>query len=235
MDIDKNVGERIAFARIKRGMTQEDLSRKLGIRRDKLAKWEVGLLTIKVQDLVSVAKVLDVSSDYLLGLQSVMTIDNDIQTISNYTGLDEYAINELHEHNTLDSSLRLISSDLICRDIFWDMVRDCAEIKRICRCLIVDRNKEHLFSGNTLVGICRDLNISEQIFLEYLRSHKPVVEKLITVNLRIDGLKYDINKCLEKYTDVCDDRKRLKFTVEDLCSMLEISEDVLKDMQNRSN
>lgn len=235
MDINKNVGERIALSRIKRGLTQEELSKVLGIRRDKLAKWEAGLITIKIQDVISVANVLNVTSDYLLGLQDVMSMDSDIQSISNYTGLDEYAINKLHENNTLDNIVRIISSDIICRDIFWDIVRDCAEIKRMCRCLIVDRNKEYLFPGNTLVSICKDLNISEQVFLEYLRSHKAVVDKIKAINLCIDGLKYDINKSIEKYTEVCDDRKRLKFTVEDLCSIFEISQDELKDMQNRSH
>jgi len=105
----------------------------------------------------------------------------------------------------------------------------------IGKCIIIDNNKEYYFPTTILVSICRDLNISERVFLDYLKSHKPVIEKIRTLNLCIDGLKYDVQKNIQKYTDVYDERVRFKYSVDDLCKIFEINQGELKEMQKNSN
>ncbi len=83
----KAIGGRISQIREKRGITQENLSEMLGIKREKLAKWETGLQDFKTQDIVDLSKVLKISSDYLLGLSDKPTNDKDFADIADYLNI----------------------------------------------------------------------------------------------------------------------------------------------------
>ena len=63
-----------------RGWTQAELARRLGISRNGVNSWEQGLSVPSPACLVDLAKVFSVSTDYLLGLEELTSI--------NVTGLD---------------------------------------------------------------------------------------------------------------------------------------------------
>ena len=63
------MGERISKARAKANMTQEQLAEKLNISRISVARYEAGEMVPKLQNVVAIALELDVSVDYLLGLE----------------------------------------------------------------------------------------------------------------------------------------------------------------------
>ena len=125
MKNEKNIGERIASARKSKGMTQERFSEILAIRRDRLARWEAGISAVGIQEIVLIAQMLDVSTDYLLGLRNTMSSEKNLQAISDYTGLDDNTIHKLNEIKEASSSQQLsIISDIIqnidCwEDIYW--------------------------------------------------------------------------------------------------------------------
>lgn len=48
------------------------------------------------EQLIKIAKYLNVSTDYLLGLSETPTADKDVQFICDYTGLDNGSVNTLH-------------------------------------------------------------------------------------------------------------------------------------------
>lgn len=237
MNDTKSVGERIAVARSKKGMTQERFSEMLGIRRDKLARWEAGITNIKIQDVILIAQTLDISSDYLLGLRDTMSLDKDIQAISEYTGLDEYALNRLHDNRT-NENLRSTASDFISNDSFWNIIKECNEIKTTDKCFTGDYYNEYFITDKIIIFICRQLNISQGVLLEYLKTKEGAssIDAHRNINLHVDGLITDIHSNLEQFIKLYDLRKtyRYTFTSKDICNLLGINSEKLEEMQNKS-
>lgn len=73
--------ERIKALREARGWTQAELARRLSITRNGVNSWEQGLSMPSPACLVDLAKLFSVSTDYLLGVERLETV--------NVTGLNE--------------------------------------------------------------------------------------------------------------------------------------------------
>lgn len=73
--------DRIKALRETRGWTQAELARRLNITRNGVNSWEQGLSMPSPACLVDLAKLFSVSTDYLLGVERLETV--------NVTGLDE--------------------------------------------------------------------------------------------------------------------------------------------------
>ena len=73
--------ERIKVLREARGWTQAELARRMNITRNGVNSWEQGLSMPSPACLVDLSKVFSVSTDYLLGVERLETV--------NVTGLDE--------------------------------------------------------------------------------------------------------------------------------------------------
>ena len=67
--------ERIKILRTARGWTQAELARRLGITRNGVNSWEQGLSMPSPALLVELAKVFSVSTDYLLGIEHLESIN----------------------------------------------------------------------------------------------------------------------------------------------------------------
>lgn len=61
-----NLGERIALARKKAGLSQEQLGEKLGVSRQAVSKWESSQTNPDVAYVAQMCRLLEVSSDWLL-------------------------------------------------------------------------------------------------------------------------------------------------------------------------
>ncbi len=73
--------DRIRVLREARGWTQAELARRLSITRNGVNSWEQGLSMPSPACLVDLAKLFSVSTDYLLGVERLETV--------NVTGLNE--------------------------------------------------------------------------------------------------------------------------------------------------
>lgn len=73
--------ERIKALREARGWTQAELARRMSITRNGVNSWEQGLSMPSPACLVDLARLFSVSTDYLLGVERLETV--------NVTGLDE--------------------------------------------------------------------------------------------------------------------------------------------------
>ena len=73
--------ERSKALREARGWTQAELARRMNITRNGVNSWEQGLSMPSPACLVDLSKVFSVSTDYLLGVERLETV--------NVTGLDE--------------------------------------------------------------------------------------------------------------------------------------------------
>lgn len=62
------LGSRLAQRRRELGLSQVELSREVGGSQSVVAKWETGARVPSVESLAELARVLDVSADWLLGI-----------------------------------------------------------------------------------------------------------------------------------------------------------------------
>lgn len=75
------ISERIKKLREARGWTQAELARRLNITRNGVNSWEQGLSMPSPACLIDLARLFSVSTDYLLGIERLETV--------NVTGLRE--------------------------------------------------------------------------------------------------------------------------------------------------
>lgn len=69
------LNEKIKQLRTARNISQVELARKLGVSKQSVSNWENDNIQPSIDMLVKIAKCLSVSTDYLLGLNSEITID----------------------------------------------------------------------------------------------------------------------------------------------------------------
>lgn len=89
-------GERLKLLRIEKGLSQDALSKDLGISKGALSYYENCARTLDIVVLDKVSKYFNVSLDYLMGYTENRTTDLNIKAMSEYTGLSEKAINEFN-------------------------------------------------------------------------------------------------------------------------------------------
>ena len=84
--------------------TQVDLADKLSCNRQKVADWERGKSTPSTDDLILLAKIFNTSTDHLLGLSGVVSLDPEINSIHEATGLSEKSIEILKDMRLADAT-----------------------------------------------------------------------------------------------------------------------------------
>lgn len=96
------IGEKIKNLRIERDMTQSELAAVLGVSSASVGLWEINKRQPDIAILVKIAKVFNVTTDYLLGYNT----ENEIKIIGkNGFRKDYYVSDELLSsiHNLLES------------------------------------------------------------------------------------------------------------------------------------
>lgn len=68
------LAEKIRYLREAKGFTQAELSRVLGLTRSSINSWEMGLSIPSTPYIVALAKIFEVSTDYLFGLENSASI-----------------------------------------------------------------------------------------------------------------------------------------------------------------
>ena len=86
------IAEKVKKLREQKGLSQAELARQLGITRSSVNAWEMGISVPSTQYIVDLAGVFDISTDYLLGVDSSSTIsvagltDSDIRLLGSRRG-----------------------------------------------------------------------------------------------------------------------------------------------------
>ena len=78
---DKTLGQRIAYFRKLRGITQEDLGEKCGVSSQAVSKWENDISAPDISLLSTLAETFGISTDQLLGLKREVATAVDPGTI----------------------------------------------------------------------------------------------------------------------------------------------------------
>lgn len=82
------VADKIKALREQQNMTQSALAKQLGITRSSVNAWELGISVPSTQYIVELAHIFNISTDYLLGVESTSTVnvsgldDKDIELIN---------------------------------------------------------------------------------------------------------------------------------------------------------
>lgn len=71
------IGLRIAQLREQAGMSQSDLAKRMNITRASVQSWECGENCPSTDNLISLAKILHASTDYLLDISASKTVSLD--------------------------------------------------------------------------------------------------------------------------------------------------------------
>lgn len=78
-------------------MTQEAVAISLGVSRPTVAGWLDGKNLPDIESLEKIARLFQVSADYLLGLSDTISLDANLKAAVEYTGLSERAVQRLHD------------------------------------------------------------------------------------------------------------------------------------------
>lgn len=70
----KMLGTRIALARMAKNMTQDELSAAIGIDSITVSRYERGKSAPNAEKLVSIARTLDCTTDFLCGMTDTLTL-----------------------------------------------------------------------------------------------------------------------------------------------------------------
>lgn len=73
----ETIGSRITRLREQSGMSQADLARRMNISRASVQSWECGVNYPSTDNLISLAKIFHVSTDYLLNISATKTVNID--------------------------------------------------------------------------------------------------------------------------------------------------------------
>lgn len=100
---ESSIAERIRWLRMSRGMEQEELASKIGVTRKTINVYEgeKNKKGIPTDIIIKIAKVFNVTTDYLLGITDLESTDITYKKIHKVIGLTDDAISILQEYNTI--------------------------------------------------------------------------------------------------------------------------------------
>lgn len=87
------IAEKVKKLREQKGLSQAELARQLGITRSSVNAWEMGISVPSTQYIVDLAGVFEISTDYLLGVDSSSTI-----SVAGLTDSDILPVHSIIEH-----------------------------------------------------------------------------------------------------------------------------------------
>ena len=95
--------ERIKSLRIKHSMTQQELSGSLGVSVVSIRNWEAGVKRPSMSAIISLAKIFQVSTDYLLGVTIEQERDNALLNRSESILISNYRLLDKHGRKAVDT------------------------------------------------------------------------------------------------------------------------------------
>lgn len=122
------IGERISYLRRNQLMSQEDLAEKLGRKRTEVTMFETGARSIDANTIKEIAKIFNVSTDYLLGTTDFESSDINEIGINELTGLSLKAIKNLsrlkkyHDGYLLPLINYLLEQEALFPNEYYDVI-----------------------------------------------------------------------------------------------------------------
>lgn len=105
----KHIGKRINELLAENEIMQKELAEHIGVTANTVSYYLSGERCPDIEKLIEIAKYFGVTSDYLLGISDVKTINTDLRGVCEYTRLSETAVEVLHYN--LGQQFQFTSSD----------------------------------------------------------------------------------------------------------------------------
>lgn len=142
--------------RKEKGVSQDELSKILGVSKSTVGLWETGDTLPDARSLHDLAVYYEVSADYLLGLSDIKSYNAHPRIACELTGLSEEAFNRIwsitsHSSKSRNDALRQAMNAFLSNENFARLI---AELKS---CITYSRNIEHRLSS-----IANDNKYTEQ-------------------------------------------------------------------------
>lgn len=102
------LGQRITELRTALGWSQVELAKRLGVAKQTASNWENENIQPSIEMLVRMAKLFNVTTDYLLGLESIPRLDIEglpISVVAHISLLiDDYRVKNQSENHSASNS-----------------------------------------------------------------------------------------------------------------------------------
>lgn len=95
------IGERLKEARIKKGITQEELGNLVGVTKVSVCGYELGTRTPSVDNFIQLTDVLDVDPNYLLGRENFVLSESETPYTKRVSEVDMRLLEEIKRHKRL--------------------------------------------------------------------------------------------------------------------------------------
>lgn len=112
-----------------KGATLDALAAEFNTTRQTVSNWQNGVTVPDAVSICDIARYFGVTTDYLLGLTDVKTIETDVRAVAEYTGLSEDAIKALsnpynpHLQCKINDIGGTFSAPLSAKDIVSDFIK----------------------------------------------------------------------------------------------------------------
>lgn len=186
---NRNLREAIDNSR----MTREQIADKVQCDTSSITKYYNGDRYPKTDVIIKLAKLFNVSTDYLLGVTDVATTDKDLKFVCDYTGLDEKIINFFANNKELNNNnfkvvefIKFIISKIILNDDYIFSL-NLEDIRDKTSWLFSIYGKDYTL----LECNADDFNLNYDYYRETAEDLK----------LFINGSKYKLNNYLTKWID----------------------------------
>lgn len=117
MDKYNTLGSRIKKLRQSLSLSQAELAKQIHCTQATLSHYESGNREPGLQELVHIAIALKTSTDYLLGVTHIKSVDTDVKMIGNFLGLTEESIKTLH--NSYMEHKKKLSEDYLKKETYF--------------------------------------------------------------------------------------------------------------------
>ena len=172
-----------------RNKHQQDVSEHIGTTRQMVGRYKDGSTFPDVLTLTKLCEYFNVSADWFLGLESARTIDIDIKTAVNTTGLTENAIHSLQS---------LCEEDPFTVVILSRLIEDADTLAAVCRYLSIKNPVEGSFIIDQGGGIRAEKAKAEMRTTDIQKIDANELVETVFLNAAIDRLKSLRNKTWNK-------------------------------------
>lgn len=208
---NRNLREAIDNSR----MTREQIADKVQCDTSSITKYYNGDRYPKTDVIIKLAKLFNVSTDYLLGVTDVATTDKDLKFVCDYTGLDEKSINFFHFNNSIKEMtnfneeaiefLQFLISKIHYTPSFsmniYDVRANTTVLVEAYEKSIKKRENGFAFLSEDEIADFNNLSNDEKI--QFLLNDKDSEVELDDLDIAINGLKYRLRKffddCLDEF------------------------------------
>lgn len=186
MNNKKLIGQRINEALALTGKKQKDLAKALNVTDNTISYFCSGSRTPNTMQIIEISIFFNVSADYLLGLTNIKTLDTNIKSVCNYTGLTEQSLSNLQMCHKNTKSIDAINF-FMSNEHFLSFIHQLAK----CKCISEIKIKDFFNSITSHSSINAMLNDKESLYA--------VCSKYLNDNQDLN--QYKLNKIFIKILD----------------------------------